>query len=68
MPTASDLVQLTSIFSGGQLVVVAFLFLELRSMKENLKEVKAEVTKQDAAVTALIASVAKLQGRLDAKD
>ncbi len=58
------LVQLTSAFSGLQLIVIAFVLMELRSVREALKRNETLNDNRDKSITLLTSRVAHLSGRM----
>lgn len=66
MPT--DLLALTTLFSGGQLAVVVFLVMELRGLKDANKATLLRSEKRDEQMLHIEKKLSRLMGRLNVED
>lgn len=62
MPT--DLAQLTTAFSGLQLIVIVFVLMELRTMRDLHKAHRLDIEKQGSEISRLNGKVSNVMGRL----
>lgn len=62
MPT--DLAQLTTAFSGLQLIVIVFVLMEVRALREYQKAHRNDIDKQGAEISRLNGKVSNVMGRL----
>lgn len=60
-----DLAQLTTAFSGMQLVVIAIVAMELRAIKEARKRDIEMNDKRDATLALLTSRISHISGRLN---
>lgn len=60
----SDLMQLTTAFSGLQLIVIVFVLMELRTHRELHKAHRDDIDKQGSEISRLNGKVANVMGRL----
>ena len=63
-----DFAQITTAFTGAQLVVVAFVLMELRALRESTKDLKARAELRDAAMAKIDKRLAHVMGRLNIED
>ena len=63
-----DLVQLTTAFTGIQLIVIVFVLMELRALKEARKRDENLNDARDKSIALLNSRVAHIAGRLDIQD
>lgn len=62
MPT--DFLQLTTVLSGGQLLVIAFVLMELRALKEAANTLKAANVERDKKIASISEQLSNVMGRL----
>jgi hypothetical protein len=63
--TAVDLTQLTTLFSGGQLVIIVFLLMEIRSVKDATRVLTAQSAERDSKIAKIDKKLAHVMGRLN---
>lgn len=59
-----DFNSLTTIFSGGQLAVAVFVFLELRNLSTSNKSLTAKSDNQNQQIAKLTSRLSHVMGRL----
>lgn len=64
----TDLAQLTTAFSGLQLIVIVFVLMELRALKEQRKRDEKLNDDRDAAIQRLNSRLSHISGRLNLED